>query len=326
MNRFGRLLWAAMVRMLSGFLLLVGASFIIYITIRSAPGDAIDAISPMGTPPEIKQQLLADYGLDRDPITGYFTWLWHSLGGDFGESLVVASGEQVMTLIWPAFERTLMLSALALSASLCLALLLSLFSGGLAARGRALFAPLSVASTTPSFVVAILLSQAINMFVQRYVQQAGYVTPPWYPIPIGATGSVMPYFFAAITLIAGDGLFVDLLNTVRAELNALRSAQFIQAVRAKGARTTGHIARNMIVPLTSAFASRLPIVLGGVVIVEYIFTLEGAGYLLLEASRERDFPVVVGISVLFTATIIVSSILADLIRSAVDPREVARGG
>ncbi|MCA9560082.1 MAG: ABC transporter permease subunit, partial [Myxococcales bacterium] len=79
-------------------------------------------------------------------------------------------------------------------------------------------------------------------------------------------------------------------------------------------------------PLVSGYAARLPIVLGGVVIVEYIFTLDGAGYLLLEAARERDFPIVVGLSVLFTATIIVVNLLADIVRALVDPREVARGG
>jgi ABC-type dipeptide/oligopeptide/nickel transport system permease component len=55
------------------------------------------------------------------------------------------------------------------------------------------------------------------------------------------------------------------------------------------------------VPFISAFAARLPLVLGRVVIVEYFFTLDGAGYLLLEASKQRDFPIVVGLSVLFTA-------------------------
>ena len=79
-----------------------------------------------------------------------------------------------------------------------------------------------------------------------------------------------------------------------------------------------------MVPFVSAFAARLPLVLGGVVIVEYVFTLDGAGYLLLESSKQRDFPIVVGLSVLFTLAIIVMNLLADLVRAVVDPREVAR--
>jgi peptide/nickel transport system permease protein len=66
--------------------------------------------------------------------------------------------------------------------------------------------------------------------------------------------------------------------------------------------------------------------LGGVVIVEYVFTLDGAGYLLLEASKQRDFPVVVGLSVLFTLAVIVVGLLSDVARSVIDQREVARDG
>jgi peptide/nickel transport system permease protein len=82
----------------------------------------------------------------------------------------------------------------------------------------------------------------------------------------------------------------------------------------------------MLVPIVAGYSARLPVVLGGVVIVEYVFTLEGAGYLLLEAAKVRDFPVVVGLSVLFTAVIIAVTVIADLVRSIVDPREVSHGG
>lgn len=325
MIRAMRLALAASRRTVGGLLLLVGASFIIYITIRSAPGDAIDAISPMGTPPEVKARLLAEFGLDRDPLTGYFAWLARSITGDFGESLVVASGEEVMVVAWPAFKITLLLSGAALLACLVLALLAAIVMGRPSAKQQVVTGPLYLLTATPSFVVAVVFAQLVNYAVFRWVAGGGYETPIWFPIPIYSE-SFMPYIFAGFALLAGDGLFMDFFNTIRAELLALREAQFIVAVRAKGAKTLKHIARNMIVPLVSGYAARLPLVLGGAVIVEYIFTLEGAGYLLLEAARERDFPVVVGLSVLFTATVIASSLLADIIRSFVDPREVARGG
>ncbi len=325
MRRALLLLLAAARRTAGGLLLLVGASFVIYITIRSAPGDAIDAISPMGTPPEMKARLMADFGLDRGPVTGYLTWLAHSVMGDFGESLVFAPGETVMEVALPAFERTLALAALALLACLGLALLGSLALGAHRPRQQAITGPLYFFTAAPSFVVAVLFAQATNYLIFTFVDQGGYETPLWYPIPI-YSDSAMPYLFAGMVLVAGDGLFMDFLNAVRADLQSLRDAQFIAAIRAKGAGTGSHIARNMIVPLVSGYAARLPIVLGGVVIVEYIFTLDGAGYLLLEAARLRDFPIVVGLSVLFTAAIIVVNLVADIVRAVVDPREVARGG
>lgn len=325
MNRGVRLATAALQRATGGLLLLVGATFVIYITIRSAPGDAIDAISPMGTPDDVKLRLAAEFGLDRDPLTGYVAWLVRSITGDFGESLVFAPGAGVMEIALPAYGRTLLLSAVALLVCLAIALGAAILLGQASRRQQALTGPLYVVTSAPSFVVAVVFAQFVNWFVFNYVDQAGYEPPIWYPIPI-YTESLMPYVFAVVALVAGDGLFMDFFNAVRAELTALRNAQFIAAVKAKGAKTVGHIARNMLVPIVSGYAARLPIVLGGVVIVEYIFTLDGGGYLLLEASRERDFPVVVGLSVLFTATIIVVNLIADLVRALIDPREVAHGG
>lgn len=316
---------AALRRLAGGLGLLIGASFLIYATIRLAPGDAVDAITPMGTPPEVRAQLAAEFGLDRDTVTGYIAWLSRSVTGDFGESLAFLPGATVMEAVWEPFLRTLLLSCGSLLACLLLALLGALLLGEPSGRQQLVTGPLYVLTSAPSFVVAVVFAQVMNALVFAYVVKEGYQAPPWFPIPI-SSDSLMPYIFAGFALVAGDGLFMDYFNATRAELLALRRSQFITAVRAKGAGTARHIARNMLVPIFSGYAARLPIVLGGVVIVEYIFTLEGAGYVLLEAARARDFPVVVGICVLFTATIIVVSLLADLIRALVDPREVARGG
>ena len=166
---------------------------------------------------------------------------------------------------------------------------------------------------------------AINRFVRRFIDQAGYVPPEWYALP-KATDSVVPMVFAGVVLVIGDGLFMDTFNYVRAQLKQVWNAQFIAAVRAKGANPTPHVVKNMIVPVASCFASRFPVVLGGVVIVEYIFSLNGAGYTLLEAARLRDFPLVVGICLLFTVAVIAVHLVADVLRASVDPREVARGG
>ena len=325
MNRGARLLLASLKRAAGGLLLLIGATFLIYLTIRSAPGDAIDAICPMGTPEDIKERLAVEFGLDRDVFTGYLAWLARSFVGDFGESIVFAPGETVMAVVLPAYGRTLLLSICTLLATLVVALLGAILFGEATRRQSVVTAPLYVLTSAPSYVVAVCLMMGLNAFIKAFVFDAGYVPPNWYPIPI-YTESIMPYVFAAFALMAGDGLFMDFFNAVRAELNALRNAQFIAAIRSKGASIRGHIARNMVVPLISGYAARLPIVLGGVVIVEYVFTLDGGGYVLLEASKERDFPIVVGLSVLFTATIIVVNLIADLVRAVIDPREVSRGG
>lgn len=316
----------AVLKRLAGALLLIcGASAVIYFTIRSAPGDAIDAITPMGTPDDVRAQLAADFGLDRGPISGFFSWLSQAAQGNLGESLVTSPGAPVLEEALKAYLPTILLAVLALFVCMLLALGLAVVLAEENPNQQKLTGPLYVLTTAPCFIVAVFLIEVVNRFVQRFIDQAGYVPPEWYALP-KATDSVMPFVFAGIVIILGDGLFMDTFNSIRSQLNQLRKAQFIVAIRAKGAQTFPHLARNMMVPLVSCFAARLPMVLGGVVIVEYIFTLEGAGYLLLEAARLRDFPLVVGICVLFTVTVIVVHLISDLVKAAIDPREVARGG
>ena len=102
MNRLFPLLSAIGRRTLAGLLLLVGASGVIYLTVRMAPGNAVDAITSMATTEQQRLELMAEYGLDRDPFTGYVAWLGRAALGDFGESLSFHAGKEVMELALPA--------------------------------------------------------------------------------------------------------------------------------------------------------------------------------------------------------------------------------
>jgi hypothetical protein len=134
----------------------------------------------------------------------------------------------------PAYGKTLVLSGLALLSCLVLALGAAVCSATPSRRQQLLTGPLYVLTSAPSFVVAVVFAQAVNYTIYTYFDPALYETPPWYPIPI-YTESMMPYLFAGFALVAGDGLFMDYLNAVRADLSGLRHAQFITAIRAKGA-------------------------------------------------------------------------------------------
>ena len=133
------------------------------------------------------------------------------------------------------------------------------------------------------------------------------------------------YVFAVFAISLGDGLFTDLFNTLRSEFLQAQRSLFINAVRAKGGNPIPHLIKNLIVPTLSVFTARLPLVLSAVVIVEYIFTLDGSGYLLLQAAQKRDVPVLVGVSLFFIFSVIVMNLILDVVKALVDPREVARG-
>jgi peptide/nickel transport system permease protein len=321
------LLWLKWVTLKAsrGFALLVGSSFIIYVTLRSAPGDVAELILGLNGTEEMKAALRQDFGLDSGPIWGYLKWAWRALQGDLGSSISFMPGEPVATIAAPAFLVTLTIACTSLILSLCLAFLLTALLGAPRSKEALLLGPLRLLNAAPSFLISICLMKVINDFILWQLSGGGQIAPSWYPLPVGSEPSLAPFGFAILAISLGDGLFTDTFNAVRAELTRLNQSLFINAVRARGAHTWPHLLKNMIIPTLSIFTARLPLVLGAVVIVEYIFTLEGSGYVLLQAAQSRDVPVVVGVSILFIVAVIVMNLILDLVKSLVDPREIAKG-
>ena len=314
-------------KLLRGFSLLGGASFIIYATLRSAPGDMVDLILGLNGTPEMKADLRVEFGLDLNILEGYARWAWRALNGDLGISITFMPGEPVLALAGPAFLVTLGIAVVSLLSSIAVAYGLAIILGPPRSRQAFLLGPIQLLNAAPSFVVAICLAKSVNELIQFQLAAGGQIPPPWYPIPTyqKITDSIAPFCFAALSISLGDGLFTDLFNALRAELTSLNESLFISAVRAKGAAVNKHLIKNLIVPTLSVFTARLPLVLSAVVIVEYIFTLDGSGYLLLQAAKNRDVPVVVGVSLFFIFAVIVMNLILDLVKALVDPREVAKG-
>ena len=310
-----------------GLSLLIGSSFIIYTVLRSAPGDMVDLILGLNGTPEMKADLRAEFGLDLSLVEGYLGWASRALTGDLGISITFMPGEPVLELAGPAFLVTLGIAIVSLFMSIAVAYGLAIFLGPPRPRQTLLLGPIQLLNAAPSFVVAICLAKLINELIQFQLAGGGQIPPSWYPIPTyqRLSDSIAPFVFAALSISLGDGLFTDLFNALRSELNNLSNSLFINAVRAKGASVRPHLVKNLIVPTLSIFTARLPLVLSAVVIVEYIFTLDGSGYLLLQAAKNRDVPVVVGVSLFFILAVIVMNLILDLVKALVDPREVAKG-
>ena len=310
-----------------GFSLLIGSSFIIYAVLRSAPGDMVDLILGLNGTAEMKSDLRAEFGLDLNVFEGYLSWATRALSGDLGISITFMPGEPVLYLAGPAFLVTLGIAIFSLLMSIVVAYSLAIVLGPPRPKQAVLLGPIQLLNAAPSFVIAICLAKVINELIQMQLAGGGQIPPTWYPIPTyqRLSDSIAPFLFAAISISLGDGLFTDLFNALRAELSTLNRSLFINAVRAKGAKVRPHLIKNLIIPTLSIFTARLPLVLSAVVIVEYIFTLDGSGYLLLQAAKNRDVPVVVGVSLFFILSVIIMNLILDFVKALVDPREVAKG-
>ncbi len=307
--------------------LLIGSSFMIYSVVRLAPGSVVDMALGSDATDEMRLQLAKELGLDSGIIQGYFYWFLEAIQGNLGKSIKFMPGYEVADIALPAFLVTLSLASLALLFSILIAVVLS-FLLGKPRNTEALFlGPLSLLNAVPSFVLSICFAKVVNYLIFIQLAQGDRMPPNWYPIPTYQPfgEAYMPFLFAALMIALGDGLFTDLLNSIRAEILQLMSSQFMNAVRAKGAEIRPHLIKNLIIPILSIFSARLPLVLSAVVIVEYIFTLDGSGYLLLEAAKNRDVPIVVGVSVFFTFAVILLNLILDLVKALIDPRQSAQG-
>ena len=307
--------------------LLVGASFIVYATLRSTPGDMVSLIG-MNLDESMKASLRREFGLDMGIILGYIQWMFQALQGNLGKSTTFQPGASVAELAIPAFLVTLSLALLTLIIGMTLAFILTALLGKPHPKQSLFLGPLSFTTSIPSFVLSALLAKGINHLIQWQLSSGGQIPPIWYPLPqytsIGE--SVAPFAFALLAITFGDGLFIDLLNALRAEVNQLSSAQFINAIRAKGANPRNHLIKNLIVPTLSIFTARLPLVLSAVIIVEYTFSLDGSGYVLFESAKRRDLPMVVGVSLCFITAVILMNLILDVVKAQIDPREVAHEG
>lgn len=307
-------------------MLLLGASFVIYATLRLTPGDVVDLILGLEGSAEDKLALRQEFGLDLNIIRGYLSWASNAITGDLGRSLKVALGEDVIDVAAPAFMVTLSIASVSLLTLVGLSYALAALLGPPRSGEALLLGPIKLLNAAPSFIIAVCLMKLVNELVWWWYG-GGWAPFSWYPMPryVKLEESLMPFGFAVLAISLGDGLFTDLFNTLRSEYLGLQRSLFISAVRAKGGNPTPHLIKNLIVPTLSVFTARLPLVLSAVVIVESIFTLDGSGFLLLEAAKSRDVPVVVGVSLFFILSVIVMNLILDVMKAIIDPREVARG-
>ena len=184
-------------------------------------------------------------------------------------------------------------------------------------------APIYFVSTTPALISSIILLQGINYYVREYVVDEIANELVWYALGM-VTDSNVPLFVAGLALALSDGLFIDCFNGLRARLNSLRTSQFVIAAKARGASTFFHIARNMWLPIFSSYSARLPTILGGVVVVERIFGIEGAGC----ADRGGNCTGFSGGGGDYRdvhRTVVVVDLAAAILEVVIDPREAAHG-
>jgi len=297
-------------RLRDGLLVLWAAASLTFLAVNNSGGDTALAIlgGPDALPtPELLAQVRAEYGLDQPLLVQYGRYLARLAQGNLGESYRLRI--PVTQAIAEQLGATL---ALALSAAL-LAVGIALASALLTAnRGRRVRSLVSgaelVLSSAPSFVIGTLL---LLVFAFQF-----HLLPP-----SGSSGwqsLVLPTLALALPVAA------VLAQVLRHSLESVLEQPFITQARARGMTDAGvrlrHALRHALVPLVTLAGFVFASLLGGAVVVELLFGRQGIGRLMLDATANKDVPLVLGVTLLAAAIYVLVNLLVDVLNQRIDPR------
>ncbi|WP_344450359.1 ABC transporter permease [Actinocorallia aurantiaca] len=297
-----------LVRLGASLLVLWGAVTLAFASLHLTPGSIEDTLIGQSTvTPEVRAQIVADYGLDEPVHVQYLAYLGRVLKGDLGHSYQLH--DSVSSLISSQAVPSLQLTLTGLGLAAVTAILLSLLT---AKRSRLLRGVVSglelVGISVPVFWAGILLLTVFSF-------QLG-----WFPAAggDGFSGLVLPAVAVAISVTA-------LLSQVMREgLETVLEEPFVLTARARGLSDLAvrfrHALRHVLLPAVTLGGWLFGLVLGGLVTIEMIFSRQGLGQLTLNAVTGKDLPVVMGVVVLTSGVYVVVNILLDLLYLVIDPR------
>ena len=300
-------------------------SALIFFASRLSPIDPINAMVPpdMAADSANLEQLREELGLNEHIVLQYFTWLKNIATGDFGYSL--QSGQQISEILALRMPATLELVLSALVLSTILALTLGLFAGakkgGIADKLSRILGVVGIA--IPDFFIGLVL---LNIFAFRveWLPTGNRVAPGQVTLWDRLPNLILPVATLTIAMLA-----VLIRYTRNSVLDTL-NRDFVKTARSKGVPEWrvlySHVFRNSLGPVMVLLAFRLPLLVGGSILVETVFQWPGIGTTIIAAVTASDYPVIMVVSMIIAMVILVASFLVDIVKSLLDPRVRLGGG
>ena len=296
-------------------LLLVSA--ITFLLVNLAPGGP-SALMRMDVTAEQRDALSRRLGLDQPVPVRYAQWLVGAVHGDLGTSMT--SNEPVAWRIGQRLPNTLLLAGTALVVSI----LAGVPMGVVAALRRnslpdfVLAAVSVVGLSIPAFWLGIILILALSVSLQ-WLPSSGLATTG----SEGDLGDRLQHLLMPAVVLSTTVLPYVVRFTRSALLEVLHQ-DYVRTATAKGLSRLrvvyGHALRNALVPVVSIVGTLVPRLFGGSVVTEAVFGWPGMGRLAVEAANGRDYPLIVGITVVVAGVVVFSSLVVDLAYTWLDPR------
>lgn len=281
-----------------------------FLLMKMIPGDPFQ--QEQALPSEIHQALRSHYGLNDSFLKQYGRYLKQATTFNFGSSLV-HKGQSVSQIIRTSFPNSALLGGEALALSIPLGLLFGIAAAlkPKKAQGSLITCLAVLGISVPSFILATLLQYILGIKLGLF--------------PIARWGSMMHSFLPALSLGFMPMAFIARLT--RTKMIEELHQGYVTTARAKGIPEISiiafHALRNILSPLFSFLGPLTASILTGSFIVEKIFSIPGLGYWFVSSVLNRDYPLIMGITVFYCAILLLTSLIADIACLFVNPRLTA---
>jgi peptide/nickel transport system permease protein len=313
-------------RLLGAIPLLWGIVTLLFVLLHLAPGDPTAAYFNPNVSPDVIDQMRRNFGLDQPLPEQYVRWLGAFLTGDFGFSF--SRLRPVSEVLAEALPNTLWLGGASLLVVFVVGCLVGVVQAvRLYTRTDHVLTFLALfLYSVPTFWLGVVLIMwaASDGWLGAMLPISGIQSFDheslgfWGQLADRGRHLVLP------TITLGLGSAAAIARYMRGSMLDTLGEDYIRTARAKGLSERRvifrHAVRNALLPIISLVGLFLPLLFGGAVVVEYIFSWPGMGRLMYDAILARDYPVVMAASFLFAALVIVANLAADLLYAAADPR------
>ena len=293
-------------------LLLVLVTFAMFGLLTMAPGDPVAMyVNVQSLSPDEVETVRHELGLDRSFPVRYGVWLSRIARGDLGTSL--RSGRPVAQDLWETGWRTVLLTG----SAMVLTLLFASATAYLAATDRH---PGWASGLTVSGYVLSGLPVYWLGYVVIYVSTTRLGI---FPVMSGTeTANAWALFVVPVVVLGlGNGTVSEVTRHLRTHLEGVLAEDYIRTARAKGARLWRHLYKDgFLMPLSSLMASKIPYMLGGAIIVEQVFNWPGMGRLAWQAALDRDYPILLGVTLVAAVIVRLAHVVKGATQVAVNPQ------
>ena len=308
-------------RLLIGAGMLLALSVLIFVMLRLTPGDPIDAYIDPNVPmsPSDLAGLRDTLGLDQPLPVQYFAWLQQAVTGNLGYS-IKRPDQPVLGLVLSRVGPTVLLMGTAIVISIIAGIASGMVSAvrrnSVADLSFSLFAVTGISS--PPFLSALVGLYVFSVYF-NWLPSGGMLTPGRdFSIADLLHHLILPALLLAVAQTA------LIMRYMRSSMLEVLNQDYVRTARAKGVYEfwviTKHALRNALLPVVTLIGSTIGLSIGGAIFIESVFNWPGMGLLMVDAVENRDYPVIMGSTLVIGACVIFVNILTDLAYAVIDPR------